>query len=67
MSLHVAGRSALQGGNTDKQECKSLTSPTPQQVKNLPDMQEIPETPVQPLGREDNPKKEMATQSSILA
>ena len=38
-----------------------------QKVKNPPAMQEIQETRVQPLGREDPPEEEMATHSSILA
>ena len=36
-------------------------------VKNLPAMQELQETQVQSLGREDPPEKGMATHSSILA
>ena len=38
-----------------------------QQVKNLPAIQEMQETQVQSLGREELLKKEMATHSSILA
>ena len=38
-----------------------------QQVKNLPAVQETPETWIQSLGREDPLDKEMATHSSILA
>ena len=37
-----------------------------QTVKNLPAMQEMPETQFQSLGREDPLEKEMATHSSIL-
>ena len=36
-------------------------------VKNLPAMQEIQETQVRSLGREDPQDKEMTTHSSILA
>ena len=36
-------------------------------VKNLPEMQEMQETRVQPLGQEDPLEEGMATQSSILA
>ena len=36
-------------------------------VKNLPAVQETPETWIQSLGREDPLNKEMATHSSILA
>ena len=36
-------------------------------VKNLPAVQETPETWIQSLGREDPLDKEMATHSSILA
>ena len=36
-------------------------------VKNLPAMQEIQESQVLSLGREDPPEKKMATRSSILA
>ena len=35
-------------------------------VKNLPAMQELQETQVRSLGREDPPEKGMATHSSIL-
>ena len=38
-----------------------------QWVKNSPTMQEIHETQVRSLGREDPLEKEMATHSSILA
>ena len=36
-------------------------------VKNLPIMQEMPETQVQPLGQKDPLEEETATDSSILA
>ena len=39
----------------------------PQQVKNLPAMQETQETQVQTLGQGESLGKEMATHSSILA
>ena len=38
-----------------------------QAVKNMPAVQEMQETGVQPLGQEDPLEKEMATHSSILA
>ena len=38
-----------------------------QWVKNMPAMQEIPETWVRSLGWEDSLEKEVATHSSILA
>ena len=38
-----------------------------QMVKNLPEVQETPETWMQSLDREDPLEKEMATHSSILA
>ena len=38
-----------------------------QWIKNPPAMQEMQETWVQPLGREDPPEEGMATHSSILA
>ena len=38
-----------------------------QWVKNLPAVQETPETWVQSLGQEDPLEKEMATHSNILA
>ena len=44
--------------------CKERTSLVPQMLRSLPVTWE---TPVQSLGQEDLPEKEMATHSSVLA
>ena len=44
-----------------------MASLIPQQVKNLPTMQETQETQVRTLGQEDPLEKEVASYSSVLA
>ena len=47
--------------------CEFRASLMAQQIKSLPAVQEIQETWIQSLGREDPLEEEMATHSSILA
>ena len=50
-----------------KVDCDKLGLPGGSGVKNLPAMQELQETWVPSLGREDPPEEGTATHSSILA